>query len=204
LPKKDGWEVLQELKEDPSTRDIPVVIASIVEEPERGFSLGAADYILKPFDREDFLRRLSRYGFTAKHLGAPVRALIIDDDPLAVEGLVGVLAPAGFSIAKAYGGRQGLEIALAERPDLIVLDLVMPEISGFEVAQRLKEHPDTKEIPIFVVSVKDLTEEDKQKLNSLVAAVMPKGTFSGEELLAEIGKLLRLKTVREGRVQEGG
>ncbi|HYY16203.1 MAG TPA: response regulator, partial [Gammaproteobacteria bacterium] len=185
LPRKDGWEVLRELKEDPMTQDIPVVIVSIVDEPERGFSLGAADYILKPFDREDFLRRLGRYSFTTKVRLEPVKILIIDDDPLAVDALIGMLEPAGFEIFKAYGGQAGFELAVEQQPDLILLDLLMPEVSGFEVVQRLKEHPHTKETPIFIVTLKDLTAEDKQKLNSLVAAVMPKGAFSRERLLAE-------------------
>jgi len=204
LPKKDGWEVLRELKEDGATRDIPVVIVSIVDEPRRGFSLGAADYILKPFDREDLLRRLGRYSFTTKVHGRPVKVLIVDDDPLAVEMLAGMLKPAGFGILKAFDGRQGIELAMEHRPDLIVLDLLMPDVSGFEVVQRLKADPRTKEIPVFVVTVKDLTPEDKQRLNSLVAAVMPKGAFAKEEFLEEVGRLMRLKAARERRVQDGG
>jgi signal transduction histidine kinase/DNA-binding response OmpR family regulator len=203
LPRKDGWEVLRELKEDPMTQDIPVVIVSIVDEPERGFSLGAADYILKPFDRDDFLRRLGRYSFTTKVQLEPVKILIIDDDPLAVDALAGMLEPAGFEIFKAYGGQEGLELAAKQQPNLILLDLLMPEISGFEVVQRLKEHPQTKGIPIFVVTLKDLTTEDKQKLNSLVAAVMPKGAFSRERLLEEIGQFVRLKAGRERSAQDG-
>jgi CheY-like chemotaxis protein len=203
LPRKDGWEVLRELKEDPMTQDIPVVIVSIVDEPERGFSLGAADYILKPFDREDFLRRLGRYSFTTKVRLEPVKILIIDDDPLAVDALIGMLEPAGFEIFKAYGGQAGFELAVEQQPDLILLDLLMPEVSGFEVVQRLKEHPHTKETPIFIVTLKDLTAEDKQKLNSLVAAVMPKGAFSRERLLAEIGQFVRLKAGRERSPQDG-
>ncbi|MBI4589424.1 MAG: response regulator, partial [Candidatus Rokubacteria bacterium] len=199
LPKKDGWEVLKELKGDPTTRDIPVLIVSIVDERERGFSLGAVDYILKPFDRDDFLRRLGRHSFTTKVQVQPVKILIIDDDPLAVEMLAGMLEPQGFGILKAYGGQDGLEVATEHLPDLIVLDLLMPGVSGFEVAQRLKERPQTKEIPIFVVTAKDLTIEDKRKLNSLVAAVMPKGAFPKEEFVEEIHKLMRLKTARERR-----
>ena len=204
LPGKDGWEVLGELKGDLITRDIPVVIVSIVDEPERGFSLGAADYVLKPFDREDFLRRLSRRSFMSKVQLGPVKILIVDDDPLAVDALAGMLEPAGFGILKAYGGQQGLELAAAEQPDLILLDLLMPGISGFEVVERLKEHPQTREIPIFVVSVKDLTADDKQKLNSLVAAVMLKGAFSREKLLHEIDQLLHRRVGRERRGDDGG
>jgi DNA-binding response OmpR family regulator len=123
--------------------------------------------------------------------------------PEGVAFLQAELEPAGFEIFKAYGGQAGLELAVEQQPDLILLDLLMPEISGFEVVQRLKEHPQTKETPIFVVTLKDLTTEDKQKLNSLGAAVMPKGAFSRERLLAEIGQFVRLKAGRERSPQDG-
>jgi signal transduction histidine kinase/DNA-binding response OmpR family regulator len=204
LPSKDGWEVLRELKEDPLSRDIPVIIVSIVDDPGRGFSLGAADYILKPFDRDDLLRRLRRYGFTTKARSEGVRILIIDDDPLAVETLASVLEPEGFEISKAYGGRQGLDMAFQQTPDLVVVDLLMPEVSGFEVVQSLKEEAQTREVPVFVITVKDLTSEDKQKLNSLAAAIMPKGAFAKDEFLHEIGKLMRLRAAQERRPQDDG
>ena len=158
----------------------------------------------KPFDREDFLRRLGRYSFTTKVRVAPVQILIIDDDPEVVETLADMLEPVGFRIYKAYGGQQGLELAVAQQPDLIVLDLLMPEISGFEVVQRLKAHPQTQEIPVFVVTAKDPLIEDKQELNSLVAAVMLKEAFAKEAFLEEIGTLLRRMAAQERRAQDGG
>jgi signal transduction histidine kinase/DNA-binding response OmpR family regulator len=204
LPKKDGWEVLRELKEDAVTRDIPVVIVSIVDEPERGFSLGAADYLLKPLDREDFLRRLGRFSFTTKVRVRPVKVLIIDDDPVAVDTLAGILEPLGFKLFMASSGQHGLELAVEQQPDLIIVDLVMPEISGFEVVQRLKEHTRTQAIPIFAMTIKDLSVEDKQKLNSLVAAVISKRTFAKEEFLEAIDQLMRFKAARERGAQHGG
>jgi signal transduction histidine kinase/CheY-like chemotaxis protein len=204
LPRKDGWEVLRELKEDAITRDIPVIILSIVDDPERGFSLGAADYLLKPFDREDLLRCFGRYSFPTKVRGAPVQILIIDDDPGVVETFAGILEPVGFRICKAYGGREGLALAMAQQPDLIVLDLVMPDISGFEVVQRLQQHPHTREIPVFVVTARDLRVEEKQALNSLVTAVMRKETFVKDVFLEEIGTLMRRMAAQERRAQDGG
>jgi CheY-like chemotaxis protein len=130
--------------------------------------------------------------------------LIIDDDPLAVETLAGILEPEGFNVKKAYGGQQGLAIALEERPDLMVVDLLMPDMSGFEVVQRLKEQPQTKEIPVFIVTVKDLTSDDKQRLNNMAAAVMRKGAFAREAFLQEVRKLIGLKAARDRRVQHGG
>lgn len=204
LPRKDGWEVLQELKGDPATRGIPVVIVSIVDEPQRGFSLGAADYIQKPFDREDFRDRLGRLSFTSKVRGQPVKILIIDDDPLAADILASMLEPAGFLVLKASGGEQGLQLALQQQPALIVLDLLMPDLSGFEVVQRLKAHPETKDFPVFVVTVKDLTREERLELNSQVAAIMRKQDFSREQFLEEVSRLMRRPSTPEREAQDGG
>jgi CheY-like chemotaxis protein len=190
---------LRALKEDVTTREIPVVIVSIVDEPERGFSLGAADYILKPFDREDFLQRLGRYGFTTQGRAEPVQILIIDDDPVVVETLTGLLEPVGFRVCKAYGGQQGLELALTQHPDLIVVDLLMPEISGFEVVQRLKAHPQTQAIPVFVVTTKDSLSEETQELNNLVAAIISKEAFARDAFLEDIGIRLRRIAAQERR-----
>jgi CheY-like chemotaxis protein len=175
-----------------------------VDEPERGFSLGAADYLLKPLDREDFLRRLGRFSFTTKVRVRPVKVLIIDDDPVAVDTLAGILEPLGFKLFMASSGQHGLELAVEQQPDLIIVDLVMPEISGFEVVQRLKEHTRTQAIPIFAMTIKDLSVEDKQKLNSLVAAVISKRTFAKEEFLEAIDQLMRFKAARERGAQHGG
>ena len=204
LPKKDGWEVLRVLKDDVATREIPVVIVSMVDEPERGFSLGAADYILKPFDREDLLHRLARYGLTTHERAEPVHILIIDDDPMVVETLTGLLEPVGFRVSKAYGGQQGLEQAVMQPPDLIVVDLLMPEISGFEVVQRLKAHPQTQEIPVFVVTDKDALSEETQELNSLVAAIIHKEAFAKDAFLEDIGTRLRRMAAQQRRAQDGG
>lgn len=110
LPRKDGWEVLCKLKEDTVTRDIPGIIISLMEDLERGFSLRVADYLLKPFDREDVLRRFGRYSLTTKVRGAPVHILLIDDDPVMVETLASILEPIGFRICKVSGSGQGLEV----------------------------------------------------------------------------------------------
>jgi CheY-like chemotaxis protein len=203
LPKSDGWEVLRALKQNPHTADIPVMIVSILDEPEQGFSLGATDYLLKPFDRDDFLNRLRRHSLTTKNRAHPINILLIDDDPLAVETLAGMLEPEGFNISRAYSGRQGLDMAFEQLPDLIVVDLLMPDVSGFEVVRRLKEHPRLQDTPLFVVTVKDLTRDDEQRLNSLASAVMQKGAFIRDEFVQEVRKLIRQKAAQERRAQHG-
>ena len=203
LPVRDGWDVLRALKEHPHTREIPVMIVSIIDEPEQGFSLGATDYLLKPFERDDFLQRLRHHIVPMTHLSHSVRILIIDDDPLAVETLAGMLEAEGFHISKAYGGQQGLELAFEQLPDVIVVDLLMPDISGFEVVQRLKEHPQTNATPVFVVTVKELTSDDVEQLNAFASAVMQKGAFVRDEFVREVRKLLRPKPTQEGKIQHG-
>jgi DNA-binding response OmpR family regulator len=128
-----------------------------------------------------------------------VSILIIDDDPLAVDTLAGMLEPEGFNVRKAYGGQQGLDMALAERPDLIVVDLLMPQVNGFEVLQRLRESPEMKDTPVFIITVKDLTSDDLQQLNSFASAVMQKGTFVRNEFVQEVRRLIRLKANHAGR-----
>ena len=144
------------------------------------------------------------YGFSTQGRATPIQLLIIDDDPVVVETLTGLLEPVGFQICKAYGGQQGLELALTQHPDLIVVDLLMPEISGFEVVQRLKAHPQTQTIPVFVVTSKDSLSEETQELNSLVAAIISKEAFAREAFLEDIGTRLRRMAAQERRAQDGG
>ena len=139
LPKLDGWAFLNQVKADPVTREVPVIIASIIDQKGKGFALGAADYLIKPVQKDDLLRTLRAFSLVAKMQTTPVKILVIDDDPKAVELLAAVLEPEGFRILRAYGGEAGLEIARAEQPDLIILDLLMPEMNGFEVLDRLAQ-----------------------------------------------------------------
>jgi len=196
LPGKDGWQVLRELKQDADTRDIPVVIVSIVDDPQRGYSLGAADYILKPFDREDLLRRLARQGLIASAQIDEVKALVVSDERGFMERLAGALEAAGFRTLRAYGGHEGLALAIEERPDFILVNLLMHEMTGFEVMHRLRGHPATKDIPIFVVTDADLDAEERGRLNELAAAVISNARFSTEELLEEVDRLIRLRGSR--------
>ena len=177
------------------------MIVSIIDEPERGFSLGATDYLLKPFDRDDFLQRLRRHILPPKPLSHPVKILIIDDDPLAVETLARMLESEGFTISKAYSGRQGLDLAFEQLPDVIVVDLLMPDISGFEFVQHLKEHAQMNTTPVFVVTVKDLTIDDVKRLNAVASAVMQKGAFVRDEFVQQVKRLIRPKPTQERKVE---
>jgi signal transduction histidine kinase/CheY-like chemotaxis protein len=193
LPKKDGLEVLRELKTLPETKDIPIIIISIVENKELGLSLGAADYLIKPIDKQELLHKLGEYNLTTKVKEASINILVVDDNPQDVELLTIILEQEGFSVIKAYGGKEGIDLAIDKNPDAIILDLLMPEINGFEVVQRLKDHPNAKDIPIFIYTTKDITEEDRRILNNYVISIKEKGKSSKEELLNNIRKVVMKK-----------
>src|ERR1044071_1881876 len=151
LPGLDGWEVLKRLKADPATRDIPVVIISMIENRELGVALGADDYFVKPVDRERLLDRIRQLTRNSRP-----RLLLIDDD-LTVHALLDEqLARLGYTIESAFTGESGVIAAKATSPDVIILDLMMPGMSGFEVAGALKDAPETANIPIVVLTSKEI------------------------------------------------
>ncbi len=196
LPDKDGWKILQELKDSPDTRDIPVLITSVLQDEETGFALGAADYIVKPVSRRDLLERLERLRGKATK-GQISNVLVVDDDENFVELLAAMLEGQAFSVSKAYTGLQGIEVASKQKPDLIFLDLMMPDISGFEVVEFLKMEKSTKDIPIIIVTAKDLTVEEKGLLNGKVEAAAKKGQFGKQDFLNEIRRVERLAGTRK-------
>lgn len=189
LPQKDGWEVLKELKEDTEVKDIPVLVISLVDNKDIGFGLGATDYLSKPVSRNDLLSKLSSYGFLPKVNKSYSKVLVVDDDPKSVELLNTILSAEGYDVLTASGGREGIEKAFHHKPDLILLDLMMPEVSGFDVVDKLRMSPETNTIPIIVVTSKDLTPSDKEKLNHCVSLVVKKGMYSNERFLSDIAAL---------------
>jgi len=182
MPGIDGWEVLTRLKDDPATRNIPVVVISVVDKPALGRALGAIDYFVKPVDGKALLSRLDQYTFTSKAKRSEVRVLVVDDEPANLDLVEALLRPAGFTVLRAGGGREGIEIARSQRPNLILLDLLMPEVNGFEVVETLRSEEETRTIPIMVLTAKTLTEADKQALNGHVAAIFQRNSVAGAEL----------------------
>jgi CheY-like chemotaxis protein len=182
MPGVDGWTVLSRLKADPDLADIPVVVLSILDDREIGFALGATDYLTKPIDRDRLLGILAPYRRHATT--APV--LIVDDDSEAREMLRRILERDGWTIEEANDGRAGLDHVAARRPTLILLDLMMPGVDGFEVVATLRRHPEWHTIPIVVLTSRDLSDEDQRRLSGQVERVMHKAPFSRQDLLAEI------------------
>jgi len=192
LPIKDGWHVLKELRGHPICKDIPVIIISIVDEKKLGFTLGAVEYFVKPVNREDLLRALSRIPATSAKAGRSPKILVIDDDKAAADLIEVILEPEGYQVIKSFDGRDGLRKAISEQPDIILLDLIMPEISGFNVAYQLRQQPETSAIPIIVLTSMEIDQETREQMEGYALSMMSKQTFTKKDLLKEIGSLGRL------------
>jgi PAS domain S-box-containing protein len=190
LPKMDGWELLGRLKRMSALRQIPIVIVSIVADRNKGFALGAAAVIQKPISRQEFYDSLTELGMIPVEPGGRLHILVIDDDPKCVELIAVHIDGLASSLFRAYGGQEGIDIAKKELPDLIVLDLLMPDVSGFDVVDALHEDPATATIPILVVTSKSITAEDRDKLNGFVSTIMEKADFSGTRFATEIRRAM--------------
>ena len=192
LQHEDGWAVLQKLKQLPETKDIPVVIISIIENRELGFSLGATDYFTKPIDRKALLESLKKLNLSARISRKPVNILVIDDDPKILQLMAAILEAEGYGVLKAQQAAEGIDLAIEVQPDLILLDLLMPDIDGFEALERLKLHPTAKNIPVIIFTARTLTEEDRTRLNAKIRGVIQKGNSLREAVLTEIRKFEKL------------
>jgi CheY-like chemotaxis protein len=196
MPNKDGWQVLRELKECPQTQRVPIIICSIVSNEGLGFSLGAADYLVKPIMEEELLAALSRLNQHEKGPEEEVEVLVIDDqadDILLIRRILG--AHHHYRVTGADGGQAGIDLVYQSQPDIIILDLMMPEVDGFAVLEALKGQPETRHIPIIVITAKQLTEEEHQRLNGQVEVLLHKGIFTEHELLEDLSKALsRIKS----------
>jgi signal transduction histidine kinase/DNA-binding response OmpR family regulator len=190
LPNMDGWELLSRLKQVPELRRIPVVIISIVADPSKGFSLGAAAVMQKPISRQELLESLGDLGLLTVSDGKGFKVLVVDDDPKAVEVVALRINAMGSKVLRAYNGRDAIEIARSELPDVIVLDLTMPEVSGFDVVAALSETPETASIPVLVVTALDITEAERVRLSGSVTAIMEKASFNPEDLTSEVRRAM--------------
>jgi signal transduction histidine kinase/DNA-binding response OmpR family regulator len=181
MPTKDGWQVLYELKANPETAAIPVVMCSGLQEQRLAFHLGADDYTPKPI-RADAL--LAAVGRVAPDRGT---AVVIDDDPNALEIIKQHLAQqAGFRVILANGGEEGWAAIQREQPDVVILDLTMPEVDGFEVLRRIRTTPATQNLPVVVVTARELSAEERRILNERVQVLFTKDQLSAEELVARV------------------
>jgi signal transduction histidine kinase/DNA-binding response OmpR family regulator len=182
MPDLDGWSVLKALKADPELCDIPVVLVTIMRDRDLGFALGAADYITKPLDREVLMRVVGR------HVSADGRAqvLVVDDDPKTRDMLRRTLQKAGWTVAEAANGSEAIEALERAKPALVLLDLMMPGMDGFEVLERLYGDETWREVPVIIITAKDLTADDVDRLNGRVVKVLQKGAYQRRDLVRDI------------------
>jgi signal transduction histidine kinase/CheY-like chemotaxis protein len=176
LPGVDGWEVLRRLKADVQLGDVPVVIVTVVDEREVGMALGAVDYLLKPIRRERLLAVLARVTGAAAAAREGATVLAVDDEPAGVELVRAALAPSGYRVVAASGGREALDRLRNERIDVVVCDLVMPEMDGFAVIKAMRNDPRTADIPIVVCTAHDISDADRERLKGQILGVVDKGT----------------------------
>ncbi len=187
MPGMDGWAVLTALKADPATADIPVIMLTVVDEKQIGFALGAADYFTKPIDWGRLNSALGKYRKPTNHQ----TVLIVEDDEQAREMLRRALSREGWQVIEAGNGRLALERLNGVVSALILLDLMMPEMDGFEFMQELRQRPDCRRVPVVVITAKDITEDDRRRLNGNVSRILRKSTLSMQELVSEVQALTR-------------
>jgi hypothetical protein len=185
MPEMDGWALLALLKSDPSLAQIPVIMITVVDERRVGFSLGASDYLGKPVDRDQLLAVLR------KHCpGIPqIRVLVVEDDHATREVMRRNLERENWHVLEAENGRIALQLLEETLPDIILLDLMMPEMDGFEFLDNIRREPRWREIPVIVVTAKTLTDEDRQRLNGCVEKLIEKGEHI-EALLSSLNDML--------------
>ncbi|OGR88528.1 MAG: hypothetical protein A3A86_05425 [Elusimicrobia bacterium RIFCSPLOWO2_01_FULL_60_11] len=189
MPHRDGWSVLQALKSDPGTQSIPVIIVSIIENKTLGYSLGVSDYLLKPFDRKDLIERFRRLEFTQDK-----KVLVVDDDDGLNLLLQTMLRKEGYQVLSASGGGEAIQTIEREHPHIVLLDLMMPGVSGFEVLESIAANPALEDVEVVIVTAKSLTPEEIRDLQKRSRTIIEKGSKSLKEVISVVrAKLERVK-----------
>jgi CheY-like chemotaxis protein len=187
MPHMDGWSILDALKRSPELCDIPVVMVTMVDDRNLGYALGASEYLTKPVERERLASLLQKYRCQVP----PCAALIVDDEPDARTVIRNILEREHWIVLEAGNGFEGLARIGERKPSLILLDLMMPEMDGFEFSVFLKRNPDWRDIPIVVLTAKDLTAADRGRLNGHVEKILAKGAYTQDELFAELTRVVK-------------
>jgi len=196
MPGMDGWSVLSALKSDADLSDTPVIVLTMVDSRDLGYALGATDYLMKPIDRERLEAVLRKY--TRLRENNPI--LVVEDDASTRELLCAILAKDGWAVQTAENGRIALNKVAESRPGLVLLDLMMPEMDGFSFVDEFRQQPGVANVPIVVLTAKDLTTEDRNRLNGHVESIMIKGEGMGA-VLGKVREMLSQYVNRNGQKQ---
>ncbi len=192
LPQMDGWRILHRLKEMDETKDIPIIVVSIVEDKSFGLSLGAVDYMVKPVSRTDLVNKIKNLTFMG---GKAHRVLVIDDNPADVSLIEEILKLDNYEVLKAHSGVEGVKMARNEKPDLVILDLMMPDLDGFDVMRLLESDEVTRGLPVILFTAKDLTQIDRANLGENIRDIFGKAQLDKESLRRKIAELFN-KTLK--------
>ncbi|MEK7787900.1 MAG: response regulator, partial [Chloroflexota bacterium] len=188
MPGMDGWAVLAALKADPELADIPVIMLTMMDQKNLGYALGAADYMTKPVDRERLAALLKRYQCEDRE---PCVILVVEDNAPTREIMRRMLEKEGWIVTQAGNGHEGLARVAENPPALILLDLMMPEMNGFEFLAELRQREEWRSIPVVVVTAKELTADERSRLQGQVEKLVQKGAYSRDALLAEVRDLVK-------------
>ena len=192
LPPNGGSGLVYDLRRESKTKDIPIVLTSKVNKESLPFDIGQADFLTKPIDRQQLLQMMVKFDLLAdgkRGKKTPSSILIVDDDPQNIRLVKAMLKPFNMEIMIADGGKAGLELAMKKKPDLIILDLMMPDVDGFEVVSKLREDPDAAQIPILIYTAKNITSEDRERLQGNIQTIIQKGDFGKDRFLEMINNL---------------
>jgi PAS domain S-box-containing protein len=190
LPNMDGWEFLTRIKDVDKLSRIPVVIVSMVPDRNKAFSLGAAAFVEKPISRQELYEALVEIGLFPLTDSKTLKVLVVDDDAQAAELIAVRLLGLASTVLRAYGGQEAIDVARRELPHLIVLDLLMPDVNGFDVVEALSLDPETARIPIVVVTSKQISVEERARLNAHVTTIMEKGEFDSDRFAVEVRRAM--------------
>ncbi len=197
MPDMDGWSVLRALKVDPVLHNVPVVMLTMVDDKSKGYALGATDYLTKPVDREQLHNALARY-YTP---GEPCSVLLVEDDQATREMMARTLEKE-WTVSEAGNGREALEQLTKQKPQLILLDLMMPVMDGFDFLLEMRTHAEWQDIPVIVLTAKDLTEEDRRMLSGRVEQILEKSASNHEQVMNLIRQVVGHHSPSTGKAAE--
>lgn len=201
LPKKDGWEVLQSLKANPDTRDIPVIIHSIIENKELAFALGATDYMVKPVDKSVLLEKLTELSLLTKKARYPINILVVTNDNAIRDNLYNILQNEGFVMQSASDTEAAFNLALTTKPNLMIVDLNIPK-GGFKIIKEYRENPALRDIPIFAITSTNLSPDERLEVVGQIEMVLCKDAIVSKEIVNHLRNIEVLYPKKAGLIDE--